>query len=81
MFKKNYNEILLARNRTKKQHKVYLYEAEISMLSDLADGSVSENVHAIIASFLRKIGKQMDFLKEEDIKQINAIRRAIAPCA
>jgi hypothetical protein len=76
----NCKEILLARNRVKKQHKVYLYEAEIGMLDGMAGGSVSENVHAIVASFLRRIGKQMDYLKEEDIKQINNIRRAIATC-
>ena len=70
-------QILMARNRVKKQHKVYLYEAEINMLDGLAGGSVSENVHAIIASFLRKTGHVMDFLKETDTMQINRIRRAI----
>lgn len=71
------SDILIARNRTKRQHKVYLYEAEISMLDGMAGGTVSENVHAIVASFLRKIGKKTDFLKETDINQINNIRRAI----
>jgi hypothetical protein len=42
-------KILLARNRTRKQHKVYLYEAEITMLGGLAGGTVSDNVHAIVA--------------------------------
>lgn len=73
----NHQEILLARNRTRKQHKVYLYEAEINMLNGFAGGTVSDNVHAIVASFLRKIGKKMSFLKERDINRINEIRRAI----
>jgi len=76
----NCSEILMARNRTRKQHKVYLYEAEISMLNGFAGGTVSDNVHAIVASFLNKIGKKMDFLKERDINRINEIRRAITHC-
>jgi hypothetical protein len=76
--KTNCSEILLARNRTKKQHKVYLYEAEINMLNDFAGGSVSENVHAIIAAFLKQTGHIMSFLKEKDHLQINNIHRAIA---
>jgi hypothetical protein len=47
------------------------------MLDGLAGGTVSDNVHAIVASFLRAVGKKMDFLKEKDINRINAIRRAI----
>lgn len=76
----SHTEILLARNRTRKQHKVYLYEAEINMLNGFAGGTVSDNVHAIVASFLRKIGKQMNFLKERDNSRINALRRAIKHC-
>ena len=71
------SKILAARNRVKVPHKVYLYEAEVNLLSGLAGGTVSENVHAIIASFLRRIGKQLDFLKPCDIKQINEIRRVL----
>jgi hypothetical protein len=71
------SEILMARNRTRKQHKVYLYEAEINMLEGFAGGTVSDNVHAIVAFFLRKIGKQMDFLKSRDFNRINALHRAI----
>ena len=73
----NHGEVLLARNRTRMQHKVYLYEAEINMLDGFADGTVSDNVHAIVASFLRKIGKRMDFLKERDLNRIKALHRAI----
>jgi len=50
------------------------------MLSGFAGGTVSDNVHAITASFLRKIGKQMNFLKERDLNRINEIHRAITDC-
>lgn len=75
--KTNCSEILAARNRTKRKHRVYLYEAEIAMLDGMAGGSVSENVHAIVAAFLKRIGKQMNFLKPCDIMRINEIRRVI----
>lgn len=71
-------EILLARNRVKEPHKVYLYEAQMNILSGFAGGTVSENVHAIVAAFLGRIGKKMPYLKKRDIKQINNIRRVIA---
>lgn len=73
----DYVGILLARNRVRRQHKIYLYEAEINMLDGFAGGTVSENVHAIVAAFLKRIGKKLDFLKPCDIAQINEIRRAI----
>jgi hypothetical protein len=57
-----------------------LYEAEINMLDGMAGGTVSDNAHAIIASFLRRVGKKMDFLKDRDINRINEIRRAITAC-
>lgn len=50
------------------------------MLDGFAGGTVSDNVHAIVASFLRKIGRKMDFLKERDINKINELRRAITSC-
>jgi hypothetical protein len=77
----NHGEILLARNRTRKQHKIYLYEAEINMLSGFAGGTVSDNIHAIVAAFLIKIGRKMEFLKERDLNRIKMLRRAITPCA
>ena len=81
IFKKNMktdcSKILMARNRVRVQHKIYLYDAEINMLRGLSGGTVSENVHAIVAAFLARIGKQLDFLKPCDINQINEIRRAI----
>ena len=70
-------KILLARNRVKEPHKVYLYEAQINILSGFAGGTVSENVHAIVAAFLKRIGKKMPYLKKSDHIQINNIRRAI----
>ena len=73
----NHGEILFARNRTRKQHKVYLYEAEINMLDGFAGGTVSDNVHAIVASFLRKIGKRLAFLKARDLNRIKELHRAI----
>jgi hypothetical protein len=77
MIATDHTAIKMARNRVRIQHKVYLYEAEINILYGFAGGTVSDNVHAIVASFLRKIGKKMDFLKERDINRINEIRRAI----
>lgn len=80
MNKPDHENILIARNRVRIQHKIYLYEAEINMLNGFAGGTVSDNVHAIIASFLKRIGKKMDFLKERDISRIKEIRRAITAC-
>jgi hypothetical protein len=40
-------------------------------------GSVSEVVHALVASFLRKIGKDVSFLKERDVLKIKEIHSAI----
>jgi hypothetical protein len=71
------SEIRMARNRIKRQHEIYLYEAEINMLKSLECGSVSEIVHAIVASFLRKIGKDMKFLKSYDLLKIKEIYNAI----
>jgi hypothetical protein len=71
----NHHNVLIARNRTRRQHKVYLYEAEMNMLSKF--GSVSDTVHAIVAAFLKKTGHDMSFLKERDHNKIKEIRRAI----
>lgn len=72
-----YDNILLARNRVRRQHKIYLYEAEINMLKGFTDGTISDNVHAIVAAFLSRIGRDMSFLKERDLSRIKEIRRAI----
>jgi len=73
-------QVLIARNRTRKQHKAYFYEAEINMLDGFAGGSVSDNAHAIIAAFFQRCGKHMPYLKERDHNRIKEIRRAITPC-
>jgi hypothetical protein len=72
-----HTEIYLARNRTKRQHKIYLHEATINMLNGFAGGTVSENVNAIVCAFLQKIGKQMNYLDDQTLRQINEIRRAL----
>lgn len=74
----NCSEILLARNKIKIQHEIYLYEAEINMIKCLECGSVSEVVHALVASFLRKIGKDVRFLKKKDLLKIKQIHSAIS---
>lgn len=79
MKKTNCKEILLARNRTKRQHKVYIYEAMKNMLDGFAGHSISENLFALSAAFLQQTGKCMDFLTERDLLLIKEIRRAIAP--
>jgi hypothetical protein len=71
------SELLIVRNRTRKQHKIYLYEAEINILNGFAGGTVSDNVHAIIAAFLLKTGHSLPYLKERDHNRIKEIRRAI----
>jgi hypothetical protein len=70
-------KILLARNRTKQQHKVYVYEAMKNMLDGFAGHSISENLFAISAAFLQQTGKCMGFLTYNDHLLIKEIRRAI----
>ena len=69
--------ILKARNRVKRVHKVYMHEATVNMLNDFAGGTVSENVNAIVCAFLQKIGRDMSYLDDKTVKQINNLRRAI----
>lgn len=80
MVKTDHKEILIARNRTKRQHKVYIYGAMKNILDGFAGHSVSENLFAISAAFLQRIGKQVDFLNEHDQLLIKEIRRAITTC-
>lgn len=70
-------EILVARNRFRKAHKVFMYEAELNLLSGLGVGSISDTIHAIVSDYLIKIGKKLPYLKERDIKKIMALRKAI----
>jgi hypothetical protein len=72
------SEILLARNRTKLQHKVYTYEAMKNMLDGFAGNSISENFFGIVAAFLEQTGHKMDFLKPCDKLIIKNIRRVLA---
>jgi hypothetical protein len=74
------SEILLSRNKSKRQHKVYIYEAMCNMLSGFAGHTISENIFALTASFLERTGHKMDFLKSSDRLIINDIRRAITSC-
>jgi len=76
--KTDYNHILAARNRTKKQHKVYLHEATCNMLRGFAGGTISENICAIVNAFLEKTGRDMSFLDKSTLNQIKNIRRAIS---
>jgi hypothetical protein len=69
--------MLLARNKTKRQHKVYLYEATINMLDGFAGGTVSDNINAIVSAFFLRCGKDMPYLKKRDTFRIKEIRRAI----
>ena len=75
-----YAQIVLARNRTWRQHKVYLYEAEINMLRSMGCGSVSDTVHGIVAAFLERTEHVVDFLKPRDRLIIQNLRRAITSC-
>jgi hypothetical protein len=72
--------IYQARNRNKKQYKVFLREATASLLSAVggnAELSRSEVLDALANSFLRKIGKDVSFLHEQDLLNINKLKRAI----
>jgi hypothetical protein len=73
-------ENLIARNKTKLQRKVFVYEAMVNMLDGFAGHSVSENIFGIVAAFLKQTGHNMDFLKESDTLIIKEIRRAITSC-
>ena len=78
-----FDRIYLARNRVKKPHKVYLYEAEINMLRGLSHFlpnkvSVSDTVHAIVALTLVRAGKDFSYLKDKDKSKIKALCRALA---
>ena len=74
----NCAEILIARNRTKGQHKVYFHEATWNMLGTVTDGTASETANAIVCAFLQQTGHHMHYLDDATISQINKIRRAIA---
>lgn len=67
----------MARNRTKKVHKVYTYEAIKNILDGYAGNTVSENMFAITAAFLLQTGHKLEFLTIKDMALINNIRRAI----
>ena len=74
----NAQTIYSARNHTKRQYKVYLYEAQAAMLKSLGC-TRSEAVFGITAAFLGRIGKRIDLvLTPADRLIIHKIRRAIA---
>ena len=73
----DHSGILIARNRTRQAHKVYLYEATKKMLDGFAGGTVSDNVNAIVCAFLEKTGHDMSFLKTRDRLRIKEIRRVL----
>ena len=70
------NDVLIARNRTRVQHKVYLYEAMINMLKKY--GSVSDSIMAICACYLERSGCDVSFLKERDRLKMKEMHRAIS---
>jgi hypothetical protein len=78
MIATDHRSLLLARNKTKRQYKDYMYEAMRNMLTGFAGHSASENVFAVVAAFLEKTGHDMAFLKDADRLIIKEIRRAIA---
>ena len=69
-----------ARNRTKRQYKVYMREATANLLSSvgaLAGLTRSEVVDALANSFLRKIGKTVLYLTSDDTLKIEKLKEAI----
>lgn len=71
-------EILFARNRTKRQMKVFMYEAIGNMLEGLSGQTRSENVFGLCCAFLEKTGHKLDFLKPSDRLIIKNLRRAVS---
>jgi len=75
-----FNMIYEARNRTKRQYKVYMREATANLLSSvgaLAGLTRSEVVDALANSFLRKIGKTVLYLTSDDTLKIEKLKEAI----
>lgn len=73
----DYGEILIARNRTKRQIKVFVYEAIGNMLEGIAGQTRSENIFGLCCAFLEKTGHKLDYLKDSDRLIIKNLRRAI----
>lgn len=79
----DHDAIYLARNKTRRQYKIYLYEAEAEMLrtlSMLTDGkqSRSDIMHIILSCFLEQKGFATDYLKTGDRLKMRQLRRAIS---
>ena len=79
---KKESKIYLSRNKTKKQHEVYLYEAEINILQTIVDKtsgrkSVSKIIHAIVADFLIRNKRTLEFLTDLDKIEIKELHNAI----
>lgn len=77
--KADHNQILAARNRTKRQCKHYLYEAQVNILRAMGSEcigkrSASEMVFAIVSCFLEQIGKEQSFLSAEDVEKMYDLR-------
>jgi hypothetical protein len=72
------SEVLLARNRTKRQVKVFMYEAIGNMLEGMAGQTRSENVFGLCCAFLERTGHKLDFLKPSDRLIIKNLRGAIS---
>ena len=74
--------ILVARNRTRRQHKVYLYEAQKSMLKDISKclpkASVSDVLCIMSLCFLEQTGHDMSWVPDRDLFKMKELRRAIA---
>jgi len=80
--KTDFNKIYSARNRTKRQWKVYGHEAvgnaaEFEARKLLGKSSRSEFAYFSMCVVLGKLGHRFDFLSQSDRRKITALHRAI----
>jgi hypothetical protein len=73
----DHSAILMARNRTKRRYQDFRYEAMQGLMQSVT-GSASEFAFAVCAMALKAMGKQMNFLTEQDMRLINDLRSRIA---
>ena len=79
----NAAEIHMARNRTKRQKQIYVYEAMFNMAALHAEkimGKKSFSLFACasVAIALKKLGCKMEFLTEEDRRNFNELYKCIS---
>lgn len=79
--------ILICRNRNRKQHIMYVYEAVEFHLKNVGDflskkfggrSSISDANNIIVCWFFWKLGKVMPYLKEKELLKIKELDKYIS---